>query len=171
MSSRWLQELQQVFGDGRVENALEGTLLDPYAKEYNFGLYVVRNAMRGSFAKDLMAQCKADLEMIKQVDEHRHRAVALQGDRSERHYGTVQACDGACRCKYEYEGTKKHKVYGMEEVTSLKQFRQWLHSMVGLGSEYMFNESILNVYSHELDEHIPWHTDQNALYSDEMDGP
>ena len=33
----------------------------------------------------------------------------------------------------------------------------------------MFNEAILNVYSHELDEHIPWHTDQNALYSDEMD--
>ena len=61
MSSRWLQELQQVFGDGRVENALEGTILDSLGKKYNFGLYVVRNAMDGRLARDLMAQCKKDL--------------------------------------------------------------------------------------------------------------
>ena len=33
----------------------------------------------------------------------------------------------------------------------------------------MFNEAIVNVYSHDENENIDWHTDRNPLYSDEMD--
>ena len=163
MSSLWLRELQSVFGDSRVENALEGTNLVDLGRNLNFGCYVVRNAIDFGTAEAMMVQSKKDLQRIMENDPHQHRAVALQGNRNQKHYDTVQACDGTCRCKYVYEGTTRHQVYGLEQVPSLNQFHQWLHTRVAVPSAHMFKEAILNVYSHELDEHIPWHTDQNAL--------
>ena len=68
MSSRWLQELQQVFGDSRVENALEGTILDSLGKKHNFGLYVVRNAMDRGTAEAMMVQSKKSLQYIMETD-------------------------------------------------------------------------------------------------------
>ena len=114
-----------------------------------------------------------DMQRIMESDVRQHRAVAVgkrNGFRTT-FYNSVQARHGYCRCKCLYEGTTRHQVYGLEQVPSLNQFHQWLHTRVAVPSAHMFNEAILNVYSHELDEHIPWHTDQNALYSDEMDGP
>ena len=162
MSSLWLRELQSVFGDSRVENALEGTNLVDLGRDLNFGCYVVRNAIDFGTAEAMMVQSKKDMQRIMESDVRQHRAVTT-------FYNSVQACHGYCRCKCLYEGTTRHQVYGLEQVPSLNQFHQWLHTRVAVPSAHMFNEAILNVYSHELDEHIPWHTDQNALYSDEMD--
>ena len=33
----------------------------------------------------------------------------------------------------------------------------------------LINEALLNLYSHDEDERLPWHTDRNPLYSDYMD--
>ena len=54
-------------------------------------------------------------------------------------------------------------------MESIKRVHQWLHGSAVVPSTHMFNEATLNVYSHEANENIPWHTDQNDLYSDEMD--
>ena len=165
-----MRELQSVFGDSRVENALEGTNIADLGRDLNFGLYVVRNAIDFGTAEAIMDQSKKDMQRIMESDVRQHRAVAVQGRRNgTKNFNSVQACHGYCRCKCDYEGTTRHQVYGLEQVPSLNQFHQWLHTRVGVPSAHMFNEAILNVYSHELDEHIPWHTDQNALYCDEMD--
>ena len=65
-----------------------------------------------------------DMQRIMESDVRQHRAVAVQGKRNQRHYDTVQACDGTCRCKYDYAGTTRHQVYGLEQVPSLNQFHQ-----------------------------------------------
>ena len=96
------------------------------------------------------------------------RAVAVQSARGK-WYNTVQACAGCCRCKHAYEGVARHKVYGLDQVESIKRVHQWLHGSAVVPSTHMFNEATLNVYSHEANENIPWHSDKNDLYSDEMD--
>ena len=82
MSSRWLQELQQVFGDSRVENALEGTNLVDLGRNLNFGCYVVRNAIDFGTAEAMMVQSKKDMQRIMESDVRQHRAVAVQGRRN-----------------------------------------------------------------------------------------
>ena len=57
----------------------------------------------------------------------------------------------------------------MDEVPCLDMCDKWLLDRAVVPSRHMFNEATLNVYSHEANEHIPWHTDRNALYSDVMD--
>ena len=85
MSSLWLRELQSVFGDSRVENALEGTNLVDLGRNLNFGCYVVRNAIDFGTAEAMMVQSKKDLQRIMENDPHQHRAVALQGSRNQKH--------------------------------------------------------------------------------------
>ena len=97
MSSLWLRELQRVFGEDRVEDALDGTALADLGRKHNFGLYVVRNAIDGDAAKGLMQQSKIDIEKI---------AANAQ---NQQFYATVQACAGACGCKYLYNGTTRHR--------------------------------------------------------------
>ena len=81
----------------------------------------------------------------------------------------MQACLGCCRCKYIYSGTVRHEVYALHEVGSLDRFHQWFHDSVVVPSTHKFNEALLNVYSHDANENIPWHSDKADLYSDEMD--
>ena len=140
-----------MFGAHQVEDVLAGTPLAALGSKHNFGLYVVHQAIPGEELK---------------------------------HYKTVQACAGPCRCKYDYAG-KKDKKPNPDEVISppntaaaiAAAFRaidvkKDIHTRVAVPSAHKFNEAILNVYSHELDEPIPWHTDKTSLYSDdEMDGP
>ena len=76
----WLTELQRVFGQHRVEDALEGTELQRLGWRHNFGLYVVRGAMTQEDAKRLMAQSKCDIAEIARTSPSLHRAVALQGN-------------------------------------------------------------------------------------------
>ena len=71
-----------MFGEDRVEDALEGTALADLGREHNFGLYVVRNAILGDHAAELMRQSKKDIERIIAGSERKHRAVALQGDKN-----------------------------------------------------------------------------------------
>ena len=139
-----------MFGAHQVEDVLAGTPLAALGSKHNFELYVVRQATPGEELK---------------------------------HYKTVQACDGGCRCKYVYE-EKKDKKPNPEVISPPNtaaaiaaafraiDVKKDIHTRVAVPSAHMFNEAILNVYSHELDEPIPWHTDKNSLYSDdEMDGP
>ena len=167
MSSFWLSELQRNY---KVEDALAGTALADLGKKYNFGLYVVRAAMAADAAKELLQQSKTDMAAIAANAQNPTWAVALQGtSKKEKFYNTLQACAGGCRCKYIYEGTARHEVYGLDQVESIKRVHQWLHGSAVVPSTHMFNEATLNVYSHEANENIPWHTDKNPLYSDEMD--
>ena len=170
MSSFWLSNLQSLFGEDRVEDALEGTALADLGREHNFGLYVVRAAIAADAAKELLQQSKTDMAAIAANAQNPTQAVALQGNskKGELH-NTLQACAGGCRCKYEYVGTVRHQVYGLNEVESLKRLHQWLHAWAVVPSTHMLNEATLNVYSHEANENIPWHSDENDLYSDEMD--
>ena len=170
MCSFWLSNLQSLFGEDRVEDALEGTALADLGREHNFGLYVVRAAIAADAAKEWMQQSKIDIEAIAANAQNQQRAVALQGSSKKRKlYNTVQACAGGCRCMYIYEGTARHKVYGLDQVESIKRVHQWLHGSAVVPSTHMFNEATLNVYSHEANQNIPWHSDKNDLYSDEMD--
>ena len=68
MSSLWLRELQSVFGDSRVENALEGTNLVDLGRDLNFGCYVVRNAIDFGTAEAIMGQSKKDMQRIMETD-------------------------------------------------------------------------------------------------------
>ena len=81
MSSRWLRELQSVFGDSRVENALEGTNLVDLGRNLNFGCYVVRHAISSDKAQEMMLQSTRDIKAIAEWAPNQHRAVALQGNR------------------------------------------------------------------------------------------
>ena len=154
-----------MFGEGRVEDALDGTALADLGRKHYFGLYVVRKAINGDTAKQLMLQSARDIEHIAIKEQRGLRAVALHGSAKQKFYNTVQACAGDCRCKYHYEGTSRHQVYGLNQVPALKWLHQWLHGVAVAPGRHMFNEATLNVYSHEANEHIPWHTDRNALYS------
>ena len=170
MTSFWLNELRKRFGEHRVEDALEGTALAELGKTHNFGLYVVRNAILGDHAAELMRQSKKDIESIIAGSERKQRAVAVQGDkRHTKFHNTAQACRGNCRCKYFYSGTKRHMVYGMDQVPCLDKCDKWLLDLAIVPSQHMFNEAIVNVYSHDENENIDWHTDRNPLYSDNMD--
>ena len=170
MRSFWLSNLQSSFGEDRVEDALEGTALADLGRKHNFGLYVVRAAIPADAAKEWMQQSKIDIEAIAANAQNQQRAVALQGSSKKgKLYNTVQACAGGCRCMYIYPGTARHQVYGLDQVESIKRVHQWLHGSAVVPSTHMFNEATLNVYSHEANENIPWHTDKNDLYSDEMD--
>ena len=116
MSSFWLRELRRVFGEDRVEDALEGTALEPLGKEHNFGLWVVRQAITAAEAEAWIKQSTEDIAQIASTNPHQHRAVALQGSgtkRKNKHYNTVQACFGCCQCKYAYAGTLRHDVYAL----------------------------------------------------------
>ena len=75
-----MSNLQSLFGEDRVEDALEGTALADVGREYSFGLYVVRNANLGDHAAELMRQSKKDIESIIAGSKRKHRAVAVQGD-------------------------------------------------------------------------------------------
>ena len=124
-----------------------------------------RNALKGSIDSKFMFH--EDIARIVRDNPHQHRAVALQGSGTKRkHYNTVQACFGCCQCKYAYEGTLRHDVYALHQVGSLNRFHKWLHDHVVVPSEDKFNEALLNVYSHDANEHIPWHTDKDDLYSE-----
>ena len=172
MRSFWLSNLQSLFGEDRVEDALEGTALADLGREHNFGLYVVRAAIAADAAKEWMQQSTEDMATIAANAQNLTWAVAVQGtsgSRKRKLYNTVQACAGGCRCMYIYPGTARHQVYGLDQVESIKRVHQWLHGSAVVPSTHMFNEATLNVYSHEANENIPWHTDKNALYSDEMD--
>ena len=158
-----------MFGEDRVEDALEGTALADLGREHNFGLYVVRAAIAADAAKEWMQQSKIDVEAIAANARNQQRAVALRSSKKRKLYNTVQACAGGCRCMYIYEGTARHEVYGLDQVESIKRVHQWLHGSAVVPSTHMFNEATLNVYSHEANENIPWHSDKNDLYSDEMD--
>ena len=116
MRSLWLRELQRVFGEDRVEDALDGTALADLGRKHNFGLYVVRKAIKGDAANQLMLQNKFDIEEIAAGAQNQQRAVALQGPAKQKFYNTAQACDGDCRCKCLYEGTTRHQVYGLNQV-------------------------------------------------------
>ena len=169
MTSFWLRQLQSVFGKDRVEDALDGTALAPLGKQHNFGLYVVRKAIDADTAKQLMVQSKIDIGAIIESTQRGSRAVAVQGNTKVKFYNSMQACAGACRCKYVYEGTNRHEVYGINQFPSLKSHHEWLHKMTVVPSVCMFNEALLNVYSHEANERIPWHTDRAGLYKDDME--
>ena len=56
MRSFWLSNLQSLFGEDRVEDALEGTALADLGRKHNFGLYVVRTAIAADAAKEWMQQ-------------------------------------------------------------------------------------------------------------------
>ena len=159
MSSFWLSELQRNY---KVEDALAGTALADLGKKYNFGLYVVRAAIAADAAKELMQLSTTDMAAIAAKAQNPTQAVALQGNSKKWElYNTLQACAGGCRCKYIYEGTSKHQVYGLNEVGSLKRLHEWLHDSAVVPNTHMFNEATLNVYSHEANENIPWHSDKH----------
>ena len=59
-----MRELQRVFGEDRVEDALDGTALADLGRKHNFGLYVVRKAINGDTAKEWMQQSTEDMATI-----------------------------------------------------------------------------------------------------------
>ena len=126
MRSFWLSNLQSLFGEDRVEDALEGTALADLGREHNFGLYVVRAAIPADAAKEWMQQSTEDMATIAANAQNPTRAVAVRST-GGKWYNTVQACAGCCRCKYVYEGAARHKVYGLDQVESLKRVHRWLH--------------------------------------------
>ena len=129
MSSFWLSELQR--RNYKVEDALAETALADLGKKYNFGLYVVRAAIAADAAKELLQQSKTDMAAIAANTQNPTQAVALQGNSKKGElYNTLQACAGGCRCKYIYEGTVRHQVYGLNEVEALERAHHWLHDSV-----------------------------------------
>ena len=83
MSSLWLRELQSVFGDSRVENALEGTNLVDLGRNLNFGCYVVSNAIDFGTAEAMMVQSKKDMQRIMESDVRQHRQWQCRGREME----------------------------------------------------------------------------------------
>ena len=140
-----MSELQRNY---KVEDALAGTALADLGKKYHFGLYVVRAAIAADAAKELLQQSKTDMAAVAANAQNPTQAVALQGNSKKGElYNTLQACAGGCRCKYIYEGTVRHQVYGLNEVESLERVQQWLHRWAVAPSTHMFNQATLNVYS------------------------
>ena len=161
--------LQQKFGS-RVEDLLQNTALEQYARQLSFGMHIVRGAMDETQCTQHMVELSKAIAKIASTADRLHRAVNVQGEnRKTRWYTSVQACSKLCICKYEFEGVGRHVSYKLHEVPILQTFFDWIHGLGDLEEALHMNEVLGNVYDRADDEYIPWHSDLDSLYENSTD--
>ena len=98
------------------------------------------------------------------------RSIELRGIKTQgAAYNTIQCVDGNCTCKYDYDATRKHKVY---KVCTWKPFRaasDWLHKEHSVAWPDRFDEIVANVYNREKNQCAGAHTDQSRLLGERSD--
>ena len=165
---QWVHHLRRRFGRARVEDLLQGTGLESWAAECGFGMHLVRSAVPEELLPRL-DYLETVMDDISAKSLRYGRAVAVQGNRPQRWYRSVQATVDNCMCKYKYEATKRHEVYKVEDIPVLKEMLEWVHSLGDIRLRQQFNEILGNVYMRDLDECVTWHSDANTLYSESTD--
>ena len=162
-----IEKLRSVYGH-RVQDAFEGTNLAKAAEKMDFGLYVVRGAYTQDMAKKAMVDV---VELLNDISVRKgSRSVDAKG--SKLWYRTLQATSGECLCKYEYEAVARHVPHKIKDAPLLEKMTEFVnahYAEVDRGCEQFFNQILVNVYSRQRDEYVPWHSDQAPLYADYTD--
>ena len=165
MAGEWLHSLQVRFAPAQVEDVFLGTPLEQIAREKGFGLYVVRSAVpaaeHGRWHRAL------EQAVLKLTEDKGERAVLIKGKR--RWYSSVQALTTHCTCTYEYSGTGRNPVYRVNDIQVLGETTAWLHKGRDAEDATLFNQIVANIYSRELGEYTPWHSDENSLLSEDTE--
>ena len=154
-----LPKLVDVYGQARVVDVFEGTGLAEQAQHYGFGGYVVR----GALSLEQVSQWHDEMNrfMERYALENGNRSVELKG--SKLWYRTIQCTSGSCTCKYNYEGTARNPLFGIERVTPFRAATEWLHQSHKVPRQEHFNQCVANVYARQADQAIPWHSDKHDL--------
>jgi len=133
-------------------------------------MYIVRGVKDPSQCDQDMTDLRAAIAKISKESNRQQRAVDVQGDKAKkRWYKSVQACSEKCNCKYEFDGTGRHDVYSISDIPVLQSYIDWLHGLGKVEDKLRMNEVLANIYDHEEDENIPWHSDENGLYETSTD--
>ena len=115
--SSWLELLSDTYGN-RVQDVFEGTQMHDRAQKLGFGLWLVPGAVRAEQIQTWNAQIHECFNHIS--DTSGSRSIALKGKKT-RWYDTIQCVAGSCTCKYDYEGTARHRLSPVT-TTSLNGF-------------------------------------------------
>ena len=171
--ARVREELEWAFGRGSVVDVCSGTALEELDEEFGFGLYIVP----GAVPEESVGRWEQDVDrMFSRLG--RSSRVRVSGGP----YRTAQAVVGACVCKYNYAGTRKHPVEQLRDLLSgcagrtkgsagvpirddvdcevLSEALDWVDKSCG---DHQFNELVANQYLASDNEKTPWHSDSDAL--------
>jgi alkylated DNA repair dioxygenase AlkB len=149
---------------------LEGTQLQDPAKNYNFGIFTVREGMGKKNADEYYQLLDQDFEFLCKKDRdakgqnRKRKAVAITAGSTKEYtgYETFQCTSHNCSCKYDYAKTKDHDHYVTEELVAPKRFVDTLN-FLGKKRQCIVDEVVANSYSPS--QRTPPHTDYAPIYA------
>ena len=167
-SRRW----RDVFKDHghRIDDLLEGTKLQDPAKNYNFGIFTVRQGMGKKNADEYYQLLDQDFEFLCKKDRdakgpnRKRKAVAITKGSTPEYtgYETFQCTAHNCSCKYTYAKTGDHDHYNTEELVAPSRFVDTLN-FLGQKRQCIVDEVVANCYSPS--QRVPPHTDYAPIYA------
>ena len=136
-------------------DVLEGTALEKYAKEWGFGLLLIRKKILERHVGAWAVQCG---------DMFRELPFAKKVGKRDGAYDSVQCTLNNCTCKDRYAGVHQHRVVHLPDPQCgvVSKMLEYMHGKLGVwsGDEMEFNQVVANRYR-VYSQDGPWHTDTN----------